>query len=292
MPCDWWHDRAMRRSLIAVIALTSCEGGERPSTLANVVETRAPLPELPPGWVTIQPTSERLRCANHARDEWRISIEQGAARIEEAARREPDTGPPLPFSLPNDPDFRGRRHTVAFAGGFLVGFDAGEWGGALFWFSADGSRRQRVVGQNVRGLVPIGADAVLSIEGLAHLSLSFGYVHRIERAHGAVTVTRATALPDAPQTYVATADGVYILTTSRLVRLAHDLQQTAVQPVTTPGLYPDSMAIDARGALWIGMRQLVLRLSPARGRFTETWLVRQDCRRAEQVELDCVCRGG
>ena len=53
-----------------------------------------------------------------------------------------------------------------------------------------------------------------------------------------------------------------------------------------------SMAIDASGALWIGMRQLVLRLTPTRARFSETWLVREDCRRAEQIDLDCIYRGG
>jgi len=40
------------------------------------------------------------------------------------------------------------------------------------------------------------------------------------------------------------------------------------------------------------MPQLVLRLSPERDHFAEIWLVRGDCRRAEQVDLDCLCRGG
>ncbi len=285
----------MTRSWIAVLALAGCKGDDRtttPAPLANAAPPAGAPAALPAGWVAFEPSEERLRCANHSRDEWRISIEQGAPRIAKAARSEPDTGPPLPFALPKHPDFRGRRHTLAFAGGFLVGFDAGEWGGALFWFAADGSRHQGLVGQNVRGLVPLGADVALSIEGVAHLSISVGYVHRIERVQGAVTVTSATSLPEAPQAHVATADGVYILTTSSLVRLGHDLRHTVVQPVKTSGLYPDSMAIDASGALWIGMRQLVLRLSPQRDRFAETWLVREDCRHAEQVDLECVCRGG
>jgi hypothetical protein len=65
-----------------------------------------------------------------------------------------------------------------------------------------------------------------------------------------------------------------------------------VQPVQAPGLDANSMVIDPGGALWIGMRQLVLRLSPERGRFTETWLVREGCRRAAQVDLECVCGRG
>lgn len=52
------------------------------------------------------------------------------------------------------------------------------------------------------------------------------------------------------------------------------------------------MAIDPAGALWIGVRSLVLRLSPGRDRFTETWIVRKDCRRDELIDAGGVCRGG
>ena len=264
----------------------------------KVTNTAAPAATpspVPAGWVPIQPSEERRRCANYSRDEWRISIDGGAVSIAKASTREPNSGPKLPFALPPQPELRGRRHVLAAGDGFLVGFDAGEWGGALYWFGKDGAGQQKLASENVRGLVALGPDTALAIEGLAHLSMSEGRVRWLERRGGAGAFRAAaqTPLPDAPQAHVAVPGGaVYLLTTSSLVRVTPDRRVTVVQPVETYGLYPDSMAIDPGGALWIGMRQLVLRLLPARDRFTETWLVREDCQRAEQVNLDCFCRGG
>jgi hypothetical protein len=280
----------MVRFAIAMVVLASCKGDERVAAPVTNLGAGGPT-ALPAGWVTIEPSEDRLRCANHSRDEWRIAIDRGAVQITKAATREPDTGPRLPFALPKQPEFRGRRHTLAVSGGFLVGFDAGEWGGSLYWFSRDGSSQKKLAGENVRGLVALSPDTALAIEGLAHLSLSEGAVRWLERKQGAYESAGLTRLPDAPQIHVARSDTLYLLTTSSLVRLGRDRQVTVIQPVRTAGLYPDSMAVDASGALWIGMRQLVLRLSPERDRFSETWLVRQDCRRAEQVDLDCICRG-
>jgi len=281
------------RFAFVVLVLASCKGDERGTTPVTNTAAPAPAPSaIPAGWVTISPTEERLRCANYARDEWQIAIEQGTVKVTQAARREPDSGPVPPFALPKHPSLKGRRHTLAFGGGFLVGFDAGEWGGALYWFLGDGSGQQQLAGENVRGLVALGPEAAMSIEGLAHLGMSEGAVRWIERRQGTFEAAAVTKLPDAPSTFVATGDGVYVLTTSSLVRIGRDRRVATVQPVRTSGLYPDSMAIDATGALWIGMRQFVLRLSPAGGRYTETWLAREDCRHAEQVNLDCVCRGG
>ena len=283
----------MARFAIALLALWGCKGDERVTTpLTNAAAPAAAPSPVPAGWVAIQPDAERLRCANHARDEWRIEVEGGAVKIAKAATPEPSTGPPLPFPLPRDAEMKGRRHVLAIGGGFLVGFDAGEWGGALYWFGKDGSGQQKLAGENVRGLVALGPDAALAIEGLAHLGISEGRVRWLERKGGAFAAAGETALPDAPQTHAAAGDTLYVLTTSSLVRIGLDRRITVVQPVQTPGLYPDSMAIDPGGALWIGMRQLVLRLSPGRRRFAETWLVREDCRRAELVDLECVCRGG
>jgi hypothetical protein len=50
-----------------------------------------------------------------------------------------------------------------------------------------------------------------------------------------------------------------------------------MQPIDTTSLYPDSMAVDATGQLWIGMRHYVVRLTPAGARYTVAWLARGPC---------------
>ena len=38
----------------------------------------------------------------------------------------------------------GDRHVLGVADGWLVGFNAGEFGGGLWWFSFDGKRSKRI----------------------------------------------------------------------------------------------------------------------------------------------------
>jgi hypothetical protein len=279
--------------VLVVLVVASCKGDERRTTPVMNVAAAAPASiAIPAGWVTFELSEERRSCASQARDEWRVAIAKGAVKITQGERHLPDGGPELPFAVPRLPGTEGRRQVLALGGGFLVGFDAGAPGaGALYWFTGDGRRQQKLGDENVRGLVALGSEAVMAIEGL-DFGRSEGSVRWLERRRGAFVTTALTKLPDAPQGFVVTGASVYVLTTSTLVRIGRDRRISIVQPVRTSGLHPDSMEIDPSGALWVGMRQFVLRLTPEGGRFSETWLVRKDCRHAEPLDFDCVCRGG
>ncbi len=273
------------RILTALVVLASCKG--TPTTpIANT--GGAPISVVPAGWVAIVPDDERLHCANYANDEWLVAIDGTTVKLTESKNHEPDTGPALPFTPPQHGAERGRQHVLAVPDGFLVGFDAGEWGGSLWWFSPDGSQQTKLADENVHGLVPMGPDLVGSIEGLSHMGISEGNVRWIERA-GGWHAGKLTSLEAGPSTFVAAPDGIYVVTSKSLVRVGKDRKLVTLQPTRTATLYPDSMAIDAAGELWIGMRQFVVRMTPVGGRFKETWLVRDTCVRATVHNLDCVC---
>lgn len=274
------------RAAVVLAMLASCKGDPRSPTVANVGGIRATA--VPAGWVAIEVNDERLRCANYADDEWQVTVDRGGVRFTETKPHEPDTGPALPFTPKQHFAMRGRQHVLAVSDGFLVGFDAGEWGGALVWFSPDGTKETKLADENVHGLIAVAPDLVASIEGLSHLGSSEGNVRWIERS-GSWRAGALTALDAGPRTFVATTDGFYVLTTESLMRVGHDRKATKIQPVRTSRLYPDSMAVDADGTLWIGMRQFVVRMTPNGERFTETWLVRESCVRATVRDLACVC---
>ena len=168
------------------LALASC-GGDRPDPVSpSPSPALGPVASVPPGWVAIAPPDdERLHCANYAHDEWQVAIAaNNTATFTESPDHDADTGPALPFA-PSTPDreVRGRRHVLAVPDGYLVGFDAGEWGGALYWFSPNGARTTKLADDNVHGLVAVGPNLVASIEGLDHS------VHRrgqrpLDRARG------------------------------------------------------------------------------------------------------------
>lgn len=276
----------MTRALAVLLLLAGCgksEPGGAPAAppTAMPISNRTPPPPdpvLPDGWSIMPAPSEReLACANRSDDEWRIAIDDTGVHITKAAQREPNDGPQLPFTLPKDTPSRGRRHVLAVGDGFLVGTDSGEWGGALQWFSKDGTHHAQIADANVRGLVALGADEVLVLEGLNHLSLREGTARWVVHDHGAWRSAHTAQLDAGPSTLVAAADAVYTVTPTSLTRIKRDRTVEIVQPIDTTYLYPDSMAVDATGQLWIGMRHYVVRLTPAGARYTIAWLARGPC---------------
>lgn len=68
-------------------------------------------------------------------------------------------------------------------GGFLASFDAGEFGGALF-FSHHGSKRwTKILDAHVAHLERFGGDSFLAVGGLAHLGTSEGKAFHLTRGN-------------------------------------------------------------------------------------------------------------
>lgn len=65
--------------------------------------------------------------------------------------------------------------------GLLGAYDSGEFGGALFHFSKDGSQRMLIVGEHVDDVIQIGENEFLAAGGLEHLDLGTGALIAIER---------------------------------------------------------------------------------------------------------------
>jgi sugar lactone lactonase YvrE len=80
-----------------------------------------------------------------------------------------------------------------------------------------------------------------------------------------------------------------VLTWTSLVKLTADRKVEVVQKIESDALYADSMAFDSSGALWIGMRMFLLRLTPDGSHFTQTWFVPENCQHMQAVDLRCVC---
>ncbi len=238
-----------------------------PQAPGAVTHTASPPPA---GWVEVQPTEASLRCANHANDEWELSLADGRVVATPQTNREPSRGPTVPFALPQGAAAPGRKSVVAVDDGFLVGTDAGEWGGSLLWASQDGKQMTELGTENVAMLIDLGG-VVLSLEGLAHLSLDEGKARWIAKQGGVWKAVAAATLDGAPQAMTRVGDATYVLTTKGLTRLDKTRRATVVRPLTLFGLYPDSGVADAAGTLWFGMRHYVVQLVPTGDTFTPHW---------------------
>ncbi|PTL78674.1 hypothetical protein [Vitiosangium sp. GDMCC 1.1324] len=246
---------------------------------------------VPDGWILVpEPSEEQVGCANHSRLAWRVSSDKNGVRVEPEPDPEHDTGARLPFALPKELHVGGTRHVLAVPDGFLVGSDAGEWGGGLFWFSSDGKTWRQLANENVNGLVQLGPGEVLSLHGLNHLGMRRGAARwLVQDAQRQWTVSETKMLDAGPQAFVSTPEALYVVTADSLTRIGRDRQVSVLQPLPTAILYPNSMTADSHGTLWVGMRHFVLRLTPSGKGFSREWFVPKDCARIKQQDFECVC---
>lgn len=167
------------------------------------------------------------------------------------------------------PDFTPRADRLGLApnvaevaDGWLVGFNQGEFGAALYWFSRDGANQYKVSDHQVVGFFPRADGSVDAAEGLAHLGLSRGTLIHVARpaADARWQAETLQPLPGAPYAGVRCRDGSLLLVLANaLVRADADGKLTTLLgDVPWSGLYPNSCVLspDER-KLFVGMRQFV-----------------------------------
>lgn len=219
--------------------------------------------------VSAPPSSDKVShalwsyAANYSQLEWRVSVVDG--RICADPHKEGTLVGPRPAFRPQADGFRGASRFARVDDGWLVGFNHGEFGAALYWFSADGKRHYRMsenqVDPQVVDFFPLG-NGLGAIEGLAHMSMSRGSIIRIIRdtGQGRWRVETATRLRTAPYAIAVTKQGASLVVLSDSLVAFDGLQRTDVlaADVSWDGLYPNSAALSPDGKkLYIGMRQYV-----------------------------------
>ena len=250
---------------------------------------------LPPqkGWVLYpspEADSPALLCANHSRREWKVSLKNEGIEISPFSEGIEE---PLPFKIQPKKaiaGLAGDRRVKHVSDGWLVGFDAGEFGGALWWFSVDGLKRKKLAEENVVGFVD-SSLGVLVLIGLAHMGIDEGKVLRVgEGNEGERQVDVLADLKEAPRTFaIESPNSILVLTTNRLVRVLTTGKMEELLSTKYGLLYPNSMTLSKTGAIHVGMRHFVTRLTPMNGSYKEEWFVPVDCQRFRLREYDCLC---
>lgn len=163
--------------------------------------------------------------------------------------------------------------TVHVADGWLQGFDVGEFGGGLFWFSPDLKRHYRINSipavnskrgfdfvDNVHGITT-HQDSLIVFQGLSHGGIDDGLVTKVNfDTHSNKWVASLFALlPGAPRAFFADSPGEWvIMTTQDLVSLDSKGQVKVICHLPeTKSLYANSIAKAKNGDIYIGMRQFV-----------------------------------
>jgi hypothetical protein len=254
--------------------------------------------DIPDGWTPFSSAIDETArfCGSYAERDWEVKLEEGRLKVSEWAGDSIKEAA-LPFTITNgssEAGLEGDRYAEKVDDGWLVGFDAGEWGGALWWFSEDGRIRKKLTDENITGFVRLSAG-IFALAGLVHLQDWGGKVLRVEKNEGdGWKATEFADLTSAPvASVVESPESILVLTWARLVRVRMSSGTVEVISKTNyEDLNPNSLALGTTDTIFVGMRHFITRLTPTGTGYKEEWFVPEDCQRFERRgEYDCVCLG-
>lgn len=276
------HRNRVLRLLLTSLLTAATAGGK--------AEAQSP----PTGWV-IYPMPESnnsvMQCANHSELEWRVSLsEAGTAQIAPHPSTHGAGSSKLPPRVKRQKGMIGAESTFKLQNGWLLGFDAGEFGGGLWFASVDG-KTQELSNQNVRGFVGT-QQGVLVFVGLAHMFHDSGKVlivpYNITSQSDLRTLVELDGAPEAVSKL--SDDTALVITTQGISQISSSGVSKTLLRRGFGGLYPNSIVSASDSAIYAGMRLFVVRLVPESGEYTEQWLVPDNCKHFRVRDQQCVCR--
>jgi hypothetical protein len=198
--------------------------------------------------------------ANYSELSWRVYLDNGKPYAKLIHSPNDDSSEPAPFDARAD-NFRGATRFREVDDGWLVAFNHGEFGAALYWFDRSGIHHYKISNHQVVSFLSL-SDGIYAIEGLAHMGASCGSVIRISRPirEARWQATRVVRLPYAPSTAVVRRDDSMVVALSHsLVSVGPDHQiRTLIADAPWGGLYPSSsIVLPDESRLYLGMRQFV-----------------------------------
>lgn len=241
---------------------------------------------MPAGWIaTAEPSGpfekhSKLMQANYSTHEWRVSVSSGRLEITDDGQPRGHEQAVFPPHFHRTKDMIGRAMTVRAGGDWLIGFDAGEFGGGLWWTSPDGNRTKLLTRENVQAFVRRGED-VLVFTGLAHMGYNRGAAYLFRSTSSDGEITHIGDLDSAPYAALLESNGsVLVALSNGVVTLRPDGSFVRLyEQEEMPSLYPNSVAGEESDAIFVGMRFYVLRLHRrADGVYESTWFERSSGR--------------
>ncbi len=172
---------------------------------------------------------------------------------------------PIPFTIPPADDRYGNRHVVQISSGWLVGFDAGEFGGGLWCYptaSAEGARvrpsadapvhpQDYYKADNVRGFGRVNGELVV-LMGLDHMDGRSGRVFQVKPVGPEIVLVPWAVLDGSPSAWAVDERFLFVVTDSSVYSLSPPATATVVHTFSGElgGLYPTSVVrTDDAGAV-------------------------------------------
>ena len=177
-------ERACRGRLTSISAILKIAGAILAILLVatGVIAGWSDYPADLAKWISTQPPQvldDRWVAANHdTKNEWVVFLLEGRPSVRlRAVKQEKgshypemqESYPVMPFKVPRGSakdGLAGEWFSLQVSDGWIIGFNAGEFGAGLWWFSPDGKRREKISEDRVVGFFATDAG-LLALEGIA-----------------------------------------------------------------------------------------------------------------------------
>jgi hypothetical protein len=171
-----------------------------------------------------------------------------------------------------EPPQQAVRAFVATDGGFLVGYNSGEWGGGLYSYAKSGELLQEILVDNVIRIVKL-RDGYLVFTGIAHLFTDRGEVVFVKRDRDGWRIAHRLDLTGKPRAFLDESErSMLVATDDRIVRVTNGRRVEVLYGNRHRFWEPHSIVKDRNGTLYLGARYIVVRLRPRAVDYVETWL--------------------
>jgi hypothetical protein len=189
---------------------------------------------------------------------------------------------PLPEYLTREPHMHGIPAVLYLDnGGWLIGFNWGEFEGGLWSANQDGSETKNLLPSvDVHALVPVPGGVVV-LAGVAQATLDEGSAFFVPVSEW----DKAKAFPildlhSSPEAYIQKSpDTILVATNKAILRInASGVPQTLFE-LPNGSLFPRSVLLADR-TIYVGMRGYILRLLPQSTGYKSEWLSPPEGRRA------------
>ncbi len=247
---------------------------------------------LPNGWIHAPSRAQNdglWQCAAYG-GSWVASNDDGSIALKRFDRKG-EKQEPIPPKVSLSKKMIGRRTFRLTSSGWLAGFDGGEFGGGLWWFSRDGSKSIKLLSDNVHAIYQTKAG-ILILVGLDHMGLNYGNVYKFKDAPDEVDTSLVAKLDGSPEaSTVETGGNVIIATPHSVLRVGNDGKVNEIYKSGEYLTYPTSAALGINGIIYVAMRFFVLRLVPQGSGYKAEWLMPEQCRSFNLEKYICTCNG-
>lgn len=216
------------------------------------------------------PASEEERevwsyAANYSEIAWRVYIEGTVvkAKLDDSNSKKADRD--TRFVIAAEPLSSFLKTTTSFIevdDGWLVGYNCGEFGAALYWFSKDRKKYYKISGHQIIRFIQRN-NALYALEGLSHLGHSNASLIKFIKHSGRWLASTEVKLPCAPTTTSLKRNQELLLACpNALLAIDQDnFIHTLRKPFIQDGIWPISSVLsETEDYLYIGAVQYVIQI--------------------------------